>query len=69
MQAWAGQHVGRNSVSVLRRKAIEWAEYAIAVPPYELLLRQRSTVARRYFDGLRSNSGSFAIFVAPRLIA
>jgi hypothetical protein len=32
----SGEAVGRNSVSVLRRKAIELAEYAIAIPPYGL---------------------------------
>jgi len=33
--AYRTQHVGRNSDSVLRRKAIELAEYASAIPPYK----------------------------------
>jgi hypothetical protein len=32
----SGETVGRNSVSVLRRKAVKLAEYAIAVPRYGL---------------------------------
>ena len=39
----AATPAGRNSVSVLRRKAIESAEYAIAIPPCQLLIRFSSS--------------------------
>jgi hypothetical protein len=38
------QHAGRNSASVLRRTAIELAECASAIPPYELFRHTRCII-------------------------
>jgi hypothetical protein len=46
VQAWTAFMLSctaaRNSVSALRREAIEWAEYAGAIPPYELRLSRHA---------------------------